>query len=159
MNAADTAPKKKKANNDIITEDGSEDNGLKEEVAGFLKDLKNGKVKDDVVDEVMYQKPSFNQWEKANLGDDGANEKFRRLMGLGKKSCAAAASNGQTNSSSAFNSHSSTIADRDEVKKMFSQQEDQYKRALAFGTKRGTGLGFAQAEKKPQNKKITFGDD
>ena len=47
----------------------------------MLSDLKKG----DHQEEENGGGGSFNQWENANLGDDGANEKFRRLMGLGKK--------------------------------------------------------------------------
>jgi len=131
----------------LVTEDNGveEDKGLKAEVAQMLSELKSqpgGEVgRGGLVG-------SFNQWEKANLGDDGSNEKFRRLMGLGKKG-------GTPSKSNLGARHGSSVADQDQVSRMFSQQEDQFKRAL--GTKRGMGLGFgAKEEVKPQNKKITF---
>jgi len=108
---------------------------------------------------------SFNQWEKANLGDDGANEKFRRLMGLGKKTVngGVGAANAGTFKPAASSGdswqgfkHKSSVADKDEVNRMFSQQEEQFKRAV--GAKRGMGFGFAQEQQKPKNSKITFDD-
>ena len=99
----------------------------------------------------------FNQWESANLGDDGANEKFRRLMGLGKSSKPSGGLFGSLKKSPAPSKHGSSVADRDQVSKMFSQQEQQFKQAV--GAKRGAGFGFgAKEEPKPQNKKITFDD-
>merc|ERR1719391_497140 len=65
----------------LVTGDTGDDKDLKAEVAQMLSDLKKG---DHQVEE-NGGGGSFNQWENANLGDDGANEKFRRLMGLGKK--------------------------------------------------------------------------
>merc|ERR1719400_696580 len=82
---------------------------------------------------------SFNQWESANLGDDGANEKFRRLMGLGKSTSKPPSSGkglfGSLKKSPALSKHGSSVADRDQVSKMFSQQEQQFQQAV--GAKRG----------------------
>merc|ERR1719383_768371 len=146
----------------LVTEGGKEDSGLQAEVAKMLSELKNGQHNEEeergkengsFQGETATSGGSFNQWEKANLGDDGSNEKFRRLMGLGKNKPASFKNNGF----GAAKSHGSSVADRDAVSKMFSQQEDQFKRAVA--SKRGMGLGFgAKEEVKPQNKKITFDD-
>ena len=131
------------------------------QVAKMLSELKNGQHNEEeergkengsFQGETASAGGSFNQWERANLGDDSSNEKFRRLMGLGKNSKPAPFKN-----NGPAKSHGSSVADRDQVTKMFSQQEDQFKRAV--GSKRGMGLGFgAKEEVKPQNKKITFDD-
>ena len=128
----------------LVTEqDTTEDKTLKNEVAKVLDDLKNGKHVEGTEDEE--NKHSFNQWETANLGDDNKNEKFRRLMGLGKKSSGPKSPSG---------SHQSSVASLSAVKSMFSQQEEQFNRAVS--AKRGLGLGFVEEEKKPKNKRTVF---
>jgi len=165
--AAKTKKKKKqKEEGEEVKDDSPADKELKEEVANVLDGLKK-EMDAEIANGGGAQ--SFNQWETANLGDDGANEKFRRLMGLGKKAApafnggvgAAHAGGGFKQSSSPGNSwqgfkHTSSVADRDQVNKMFSQQEEQFKRAV--GAKRGMGFGFAEEQQKPKNKKITFDD-
>jgi len=90
-------------------------------------------------------KTSFNKWESTNLGDNQANEKFRRLMGIkggGGAPPPASASSGGSSSSSAAISSSST-------QKMFDDQEAQYERARQITHRnRGLGLGFTS---QPQN--------
>jgi len=149
--------------------DKEEDKGLKDEVAQMLSALKS-EVKSENKENGIGSSgsgtsfqgetstpQSFNQWESANLGDDGANEKFRRLMGLGKSSKPSGGLFGSLKKSPAPSKHGSSVADRDQVSKMFSQQEQQFKQAV--GAKRGAGFGFgAKEEPKPQNKKITFDD-
>ena len=80
------------------------------------------------------QKPagSFNQWETTNFGNDKANEKFRRLMGIKGGSSAPTANVSETPSSVQKGSA-----------KLFELQEQQYEKARAIThTARGLGLGF-----------------
>jgi len=83
-------------------------------------------------------KTSFNKWESTNLGDNQANEKFRRLMGIkGGGAAPAAPSGGNSGHQSAAPTSSTSQA-------MFADQEMQYERARAIThTKRGLGLGFS----------------
>ena len=83
-------------------------------------------------------KESFNNWESTNFGDDKANDKFRRLMGI--KSTAP-------NSSEANKKHPSAVpASGDKSTKFFQEQEAQYERARAIThTQRGMGFGFGDA--------------
>jgi len=78
-------------------------------------------------------KASFNQWEATNFGDNQANEKFRRLMGI---KGSATPSGGKAPSAAPTSS-----------KKMFEEQEMQYEKARAIThTQRGLGLGFSHAD-------------
>jgi len=83
-------------------------------------------------------KESFNNWESTNFGDDKANDKFRRLMGI--KSTVP-------NSSEANKKHPSAVpATGDKSTKFFQEQEAQYERARAIThTQRGMGFGFGDA--------------
>ena len=83
-------------------------------------------------------KESFNNWESTNFGDDKANDKFRRLMGI--KSTVP-------NSSEANKKHPSAVpAAGDKSTKFFQEQEAQYERARAIThTQRGMGFGFGDA--------------
>jgi len=79
---------------------------------------------------------SFNKWETTNFGNDKANEKFRRLMGIKGGSNAAPPSS--TDSPSSVQKGSA---------KLFELQEQQYEKARAIThTARGLGLGFTPAE-------------
>ena len=98
---------------------------------------------------------SFNQWETANLGNDQTNEKFRRLMGMGKSGSATKPIN------STSQPHASSVQDSTNL---FSNQEKEYEKARAMTLSgRGQGLGFASAipdeKKKRQNKRQTFDDE
>ena len=80
---------------------------------------------------------SFNQWETTNFGNDKANEKFRRLMGI-KGGSSAAPPTSETPSSVKGSA------------KLFEMQEQQYEKARAIThTARGLGLGFAPAAAVP----------
>lgn len=78
-------------------------------------------------------KGSYNKWESTNFGNDKANEKFRRLMGIKDAGSEAATGDQGDNSSSQAPSA-----------KWFADQEQQYEKARATThTQRGLGLGFA----------------
>lgn len=80
---------------------------------------------------------SFNQWETTNLGNDKANDKFRRLMGI-KSGSSAAPPTTETPSSVKGSA------------KLFEMQEQQYEKARAIThTARGLGLGFTPAAAVP----------
>ena len=80
---------------------------------------------------------SFNQWETTNFGNDKANEKFRRLMGI-KSGSSAAPPTSETPSSVKGSA------------KLFEMQEQQYEKARAIThTARGLGLGFTPAAAVP----------
>ena len=82
------------------------------------------------------KKESFNKWETTNFGDDKANDKFRRLMGI----------KGATSNAQDVNKHPSTVAGPGDKTKFFQEQEAQYERARAIThTQRGLGLGFSGA--------------
>merc|ERR1712083_361988 len=82
---------------------------------------------------------SFNKWETTNFGNDKANEKFRRLMGIKGGSNAAPPSS--TDSPSSVQKGSA---------KLFELQEQQYEKARAIThTARGLGLGFTPAAAVP----------
>lgn len=82
------------------------------------------------------EKQSFNKWETTNFGDDKANDKFRRLMGI--KSSTVPTSSDDKNPSA-------VTAVGDKTAKFFHEQEVQYERARAFThTQRGTGFGFSE---------------
>jgi hypothetical protein len=91
-------------------------------------------------DQQQPNEASFNKWETTNFGNDQANEKFRRLMGI--KSGGA-----QGRPSAATSSHTSvppSAVTNQNTAKLFADQEEQYERARAIThTKRGLGLGFA----------------
>lgn len=101
------------------------------------------------------QTSSFNQWETANLGNEKQNEKFRRLMGMGK--------NGTGSSDKIFTTskHASSVQDST---KLFANQEQQYEKARAITLQaKGKGLGFTSSsetvlkgQKTGQNKRKTF---
>jgi len=77
-------------------------------------------------------KVSYNKWESTNFGNDKANEKFRRLMGIKNAGSEVATEDGD-NSSQASN-----------ASKWFADQEQQYEKARAIThTQRGLGLGFS----------------
>ena len=81
-------------------------------------------------------KGSYNKWESTNFGNDKANEKFRRLMGIKNAGSEVAASSedGDNNSSSQASNTSKYYADL----------EQQYEKARAIThTQRGLGLGFS----------------
>ena len=81
---------------------------------------------------------SFNQWETTNFGNDKANEKFRRLMGIKSGSSAALPPTSETPSSVKGSA------------KLFEMQEQQYEKARAIThTARGLGLGFTPAAAVP----------
>jgi len=100
-------------------------------------------------------KASFNQWETANLGNDQVNEKFRRLMGMGK-------SGGHADKPMMTSAkHASSVQDST---KLFANQEQQYEKARAITlSSKGQGLGFAPSnpkeKKNSQNKRKTFDDN
>ena len=84
------------------------------------------------------KKQSFNKWEKANLGDNQSNEKFRRLMGMGKGKAAVGgkAPNGDADGPSA-------VGSAEQTKAMLDRQEEQFEKARAWHHKaKGSGLGF-----------------
>ena len=105
-------------------------------------------------DKEPMQATSFNQWETANLGNDTTNEKFRRLMGMGK-------SGGSTTKPFTSSKHASSVQDSTQL---FANQEQGFEKARATTfSARGQGLGFASAKEtekkeknKPQNKRMTF---
>ena len=81
-------------------------------------------------------KGSYNKWESTNFGNDKANEKFRRLMGIKNAGSEVAANteDGDNNSSSQASNTSKYYADL----------EQQYEKARAIThTQRGLGLGFS----------------
>eukprot|EP00096_Caligus_rogercresseyi_P009425 TRINITY_DN3201_c0_g1_i1.p1 TRINITY_DN3201_c0_g1~~TRINITY_DN3201_c0_g1_i1.p1 ORF type:complete len:356 (+),score=132.30 TRINITY_DN3201_c0_g1_i1:100-1167(+) len=83
---------------------------------------------------------SYNNWESTNFGNNQANEKFRRLMGIksgaGGGTAAGAAA---TSSSSAGNKSTEGPSN----KKMFKDLDQQYEKArITTHTARGLGLGF-----------------
>lgn len=99
-------------------------------------------------------KTSFNQWETANLGNDKTNEKFRRLMGMGKSGSVE-----KPMMTSA--KHASTVQDST---KLFANQEQEYEKARAITlSAKGQGLGFASTntkeKKNSHNKRKTFDDE
>jgi Pin2-interacting protein X1 len=97
---------------------------------------------------------SFNKWETANLGDDQANEKFRRMMGIKSGGAQDKVTTGTSGAQYSAVTNQNTA-------KMFADQEEHFERARAIThTKRGKGLGFAKEEKKPlfHGKKTTFED-
>ena len=80
---------------------------------------------------------SFNQWETTNFGNDKANEKFRRLMGIKSGSSAAPPT-------------SETPSSVKDSAKLFEMQEQQYEKARAIThTARGLGFGFTPAAAVP----------
>jgi len=105
-------------------------------------------------DKEPVQATSFNQWETANLGNDNTNDKFRRLMGMGK-------SGGSTTKPFTSSKHASSVQDSTQL---FANQEQGFEKARATTfSARGQGLGFASAKEtekkeknKPQNKRQTF---
>ena len=85
-------------------------------------------------DKEPMQATSFNQWETANLGNDGTNDKFRRLMGMGK-------SVGSTTKPFTSSKHASSVQDSTQL---FANQEQGFEKARAATfSARGQGLGFA----------------
>ena len=102
----------------------------------------------------MAQKQSFNKWESTNFGNEQANEKFRRLMGIrGGAGTSSAGASSSLSSASAEVASSSSAVTSSEL--MFAAQEEQYERArAATHTMRGLGLGFsgvvAQAQQQQQ---------
>lgn len=77
-------------------------------------------------------KQSFNKWEATNFGNNQANEKFRRLMGIKAPSAAT--------------------SEKTSTESLFSAQEQQYEKARAIThTQRGLGLGFASGSMIPDN--------
>jgi len=89
-------------------------------------------------------KESFNKWETTNFGDDKANEKFRRFMGI--KSTVSDGCDEGTNNPSAV----SAVGDK--TTKFFKEQEFQYERARAIThTQRGKGFGFLDGIQQQQN--------
>ena len=87
------------------------------------------------------QKQSFNKWETTNFGNDQANDKFRRLMGI--KSSTAPSNSDSKNPSA-------VTAVGDKTAKFFQEQEAQYERARAFThTQRGSGFGFSNCVEQP----------
>ena len=75
-------------------------------------------------------KTSYNKWETTNFGNDKANEKFRRLMGI--------------KNAGAVGGNESTAGPSCNAPKWFEDQEKQYEKARAVThTQRGLGLGFA----------------
>ena len=92
------------------------------------------------------KKESFNKWETTNFGDDKANDKFRRLMGIKSTSVS-------TNSDDKNPSAVATVGDK--TAKFFQEQEAQYERARAFThTQRGSGFGFSDSVQ-PQHEPST----
>ena len=76
---------------------------------------------------------SFNKWEATNFGDNSANEKFRRLMGIKGDAPPPEVAAAIPSSGPAVDS-----------RKMFVEQEMEYERARAIThTQRGLGLGFS----------------
>jgi len=92
-------------------------------------------------------KTSFNKWESTNLGDNQANEKFRRLMGIkGGGGPPSAPSPTAATAAAGLSTAPSSSTSR----QMFADQEMQYERARAIThTQKGLGLGFASHEKPP----------
>merc|ERR1719300_2009331 len=88
-------------------------------------------------------KTSFNKWESTNLGDNQANEKFRRLMGI-KGGGGAPSAPSPTAATAAAGL--STAPSSSTSRQMFADQEMQYERARAIThTQKGLGLGFASS--------------
>lgn len=82
------------------------------------------------------QQQSFNKWEATNFGNEQANEKFRRLMGI--KGANQAPPTKASSSSVPLSAAGQNTA------KLFADQEEQYERARAIThTQRGLGLGFS----------------
>ena len=89
---------------------------------------------------------SFNKWEATNLGDNSANEKFRRLMGI---KSAAPASAAQAGPSAALPVESQA--------KMFDELEQGFERAREIThTQRGLGLGFSSTMTAKELKKSRY---
>ena len=103
-------------------------------------------IRDPIKKEVLPNGPkqSYNNWEATNFGDSGANEKFRKLMGIKGSS-----------SSTPTSSQKSTTGSLS----MFSAQERHYEQARAITHKaRGLGLGFGKVAQQFSNKKTMFDD-
>lgn len=77
------------------------------------------------------KKTSFNNWEATNFGDETANEKFRRLMGI--KSAPAEAANGPA-------PHANQDKIKEDLEKNYEVARQQTHR------NRGLGLGFSNLE-------------
>ena len=87
----------------------------------------------------MFEKINFSSlgFKSTNFGNDKANKKFRRLMGI-KSGSSAAPPTSETPSSVKGSA------------KLFEMQEQQYEKARAIThTARGLGLGFAPAAAVP----------
>ena len=96
----------------------------------------------------MPEKESFNKWETTNFGDDKANDKFRRLMGI--KSGTSTSDAGNKNPSAAPPPGGKTA-------KFFQEQEAQYERARAIThTQRGMGFGFSDVPQQPDNPSTSY---
>ncbi len=88
------------------------------------------------------QKQSFNKWESTNFGNEQANEKFRRLMGI--RGGAGTSSTGASASSAPAEAAAASLSAVTSSESMFAAQEEQYERArAATHTMRGLGLGFS----------------
>ena len=97
------------------------------------------------------EKESFNKWETTNFGDDKANDKFRRLMGI-KSTVSDACDEGNKNPSAV-----SAVGDK--TTKFFKEQELQYERARAIThTQRGKGFGFSDViqQQQPEHPSSTY---
>ena len=90
------------------------------------------------------KKQSFNKWESTNFGDDKANDKFRRLMGIRSGAASTVSDGDKTHPSSAAPGGGKTA-------KFFQEQEAQYEKARAIThTQRGLGLGFSGVQQEQQ---------
>jgi hypothetical protein len=86
---------------------------------------------------------SANEWERADLGDEGRKSKFLRLMGASKKEHHGRFVIGEKQSSI----HGRT---NEETEKLNTELEDQYRQGLEMkisgGARRHTGLGFSEGD-------------